>query len=670
MQPDQAWPRVFDSGQTLGGLLAVEGPAWLAGGRWFEAAAVGDGLAFTFAAGQLAGATHLSADLLLDGVHQAVFQLTLQEGPDGRQFHLHFGLLNQCQARLRLDLSALDQNRWMLPREGALLKPICAGDRVDLAAVDRMRLALLRKGPESVRWCQTPPQALREAPEPLDAPALPAGPLLDEFGQSTLHDWPGKTRDEAALVDRLRSQAERAGSQHWPEGFGRWGGWLERQFEATGFFRTHHDGQRWWLVDPDGHPFWSAGMDCVRSNIDANVRGLESALAWTPPTEGEFADAWLAGPADRKGLNFLAANFIRAFGAEWKAQWARLALAELRRVGVNTVANWSDWQVAREAGFPYVRPLTLRFACTPMIFRDFPDVFHQHFAADAADYARQLADTVDDPALIGYFLMNEPTWGFASEPVAQGMLFTTTGGPARQALAAFLRERYPAEADLQAAWGPDACFAALAEGPWRCDLTNQARADLEAFSTVLVERLYSGLIEACRQVDPHHLNLGARYYTLPPQWALGGMGGFDVFSINWYRDRADDVALAELSAAMGRPILIGEWHFGALDAGLPASGIGHVPTQADRGAAYRVYLEGAAASPWCVGAHWFTLYDQSALGRYDGENYNIGLLDVCHAPYEPLADAALASHARLYPVAAGTQKPFDQPPAYRPRLFL
>ena len=104
--------------------------------------------------------------------------------------------------------------------------------------------------------------------------------------------------------------------------------------------------------------------------------------------------------------------------------------------------------------------------------------------------------------------------------------------------------------------------------------------------------------------------------------------------------------------------------------GLPASGLGHVRDQQARGKAYRVYVEDAAAKPWCVGVHYFTLYDESAMGRHDGENYNIGFLDVCNRPYEPLAGAARASHERLYRVAAGELRPYDEAPEYLPKLFL
>jgi hypothetical protein len=178
------------------------------------------------------------------------------------------------------------------------------------------------------------------------------------------------------------------------------------------------------------------------------------------------------------------------------------------------------------------------------------------------------------------------------------------------------------------------------------------------------------LSAACRKADPNHINLGVRYYTVPPAWALAGMQHFDVFSMNCYKQRLPEAEMEQISTLLNLPIMIGEWHFGALDAGLAASGIGHVRDQAGRGNAYRIYLEDAAAKPWCVGVHYFILYDQSALGRFDGEAYNIGFLDVCNRPYEALCAAARASHERMYPVAAGLTAPFDEAPEYLPLLFL
>ena len=61
-----------------------------------------------------------------------------------------------------------------------------------------------------------------------------------------------------------------------------------------------------------------------------------------------------------------------------------------------------------------------------------------------------------------------------------------------------------------------------------------------------------------------------------------------------------------------------------------------------------------------MGAHWFTLYDESALGRYDGENNNIGFLDMCNRPYEEMSAAAIVSHERMYDVADGRAEPFHE----------
>src|SRR4029450_230298 len=117
-----------------------------------------------------------------------------------------------------------------------------------------------------------------------------------------------------------------------------------------------------------------------------------------------------------------------------------------------------------------------------------------------------------------------------------------------------------------------------------------ALSDLAEFSTLMVARLFKVLSDACRTVDPNHLNLGARHHTVPPQWALDGMTSFDVFSMNCYGERVPAQSLQQIHARLKKPTLIGEFHFGALDAGLPASGIGRVASQADRGKAFRVYL--------------------------------------------------------------------------------
>ncbi|MBI1387018.1 MAG: hypothetical protein GC154_01040 [bacterium] len=652
----------------IGGLKQVEGESLIEGGTWYEAETKGQGFEYRFEKGALKNASWLMADFLVSGLYLTVFELRLREGEDGPSFVLRYKGLNQAGARIRLPLESVNQNRWRLEREGAWLKPLCSGDRVDLEQVDRMRLTVAIKTDDPVRFIQTSFFAMNEEPPRLDKPALPKGVLLDEMGQSTIHQWPAKTKSVDELSQRLTDQLKRSSAAQWPDGFSAWGGWAanpSKPSHAPGFFRTHHDGKRWYLVDPDGFLFWSAGLDCVRASIGANCGGLEAALRWKPEPPGEYQKAFSAESAD-----YLSANFIRVFGADsWYDKWASITLSEMKAIGFNTVGNWSQWEIARKARFPYVIPMGSGWKRSRMVYRDFPDVYHSDFELDAADYAGQLDPLKDDPSMIGYFLMNEPTWGFSKEPPAVGMLFNTPECESRKELAKFLGERYADSSTLAKSWELDVDFNRIARGEWKTRLTETARKDLVDFSELMVERYFTMLSDHCRKVDPNHLNLGIRYAGVPPEWTLRGMRNFDVFSANSYTEKVPFDASKKISTMLNLPVMIGEWHFGALDVGLPASGIGRVATQKERGAAYRYYLEDAAANPYCVGVHWFTMYDQSAMGRFDGENYNIGFFDVCNRPYEELAAAARIAHERIYDLAAGTKKPFDEPPTYLTKIY-
>ena len=49
--------------------------------------------------------------------------------------------------------------------------------------------------------------------------------------------------------------------------------------------------------------------------------------------------------------------------------------------------------------------------------------------------------------------------------------------------------------------------------------------------------------------------------------------------------------------------------------------------------AYRYYVENTLAMPAMIGTHWFQWTDEANTGRGDGENYNIGFIDVTDRPY-------------------------------------
>jgi hypothetical protein len=181
-------PITLEPEAQLGALRADPGEAPIAGATWYTAEKVEDGLAYRFPVGALSDANYITADLLVDGNRLVVFLLELAEGASGPRFRLLFSALNECQARLRMPLEATKQNRWRYEREGAWLKPMCGGDVVDLGKVDRMSLTVLRKSDAPARFCLTPVTFTRAEPPLIREPRLPKGPLLDELGQSTLHE--------------------------------------------------------------------------------------------------------------------------------------------------------------------------------------------------------------------------------------------------------------------------------------------------------------------------------------------------------------------------------------------------------------------------------------------------------------------------------------------------
>jgi len=576
---------------------------------------------------------------------------------------LAFSIFPNFVVQVVLPLTALDLRTLFLPPTPGRMKSVSGGVPADPAKVTALRLTL----PRGV-VAQT---LLLGAPYLTDAPPahkLPAEPVVDALGQWLQKHWRGKTKSETELVARLRRDAaEPPAPLQGP--LSRYGGWAERQSDATGFFRTEQSGGRWWLVDPDGHPFFSVGPDCVSPRMPGPVGEHQGLFYWLPPRDGPFRAAWSDPERPDSSVCFSTANLLRAFGESWHTRWRDLVGAQLRAWGFNTVANWSEPGLGRRLGLPYVTELP-RFPTTQhTLFRGFPDVFSPAYEADAARCARALEPLAEDPLLIGYFLRNEPEWAFGVHNLAEYLLAHDGHLSSKAQLIHFLAERYGGDITcLSGAWAhPFASFEELKRPlASAARLSPAAAADLDAFNRVLIETYIRVPAEAARRVAPNHLNLGLRWAWVASDAFYAGSEHCDVFSINAYRLAPDAAHIAEVASKSGKPVMIGEFHAGALDAGLPSTGLRAVKNQRERGVFYRYYVEQAAAIPDLVGVHYFQWGDQPVLGRFDGENCQIGLVDICHQPYEAVVEAVTETHRRLYRVAAGLTAPFSTPPCEVP----
>ena len=184
----------------------------------------------------------------------------------------------------------------------------------------------------------------------------------------------------------------------------------------------------------------------------------------------------------------------------------------------------------------------------------------------------------------------------------------------------------------------------------------------KAFVYKAFERFVEVINAAVRKHDPNHLNLGLRFGGhAPPEEMLRASKSFDVYSMNSYRYSLDPDVMEQIYEVTDLPIIIGEFHFGVPGNGL-AAGLVQVSSQAERGVAYRYYVEQAAALPALIGTSWFQWVDQSVTGRMDGENYNIGLVDVTDRPYKEMVAALKATHLRLFDVHSGKVAPFSEEP--------
>ncbi|ONI48199.1 hypothetical protein AN643_02790 [Candidatus Epulonipiscioides saccharophilum] len=97
------------------------------------------------------------------------------------------------------------------------------------------------------------------------------------------------------------------------------------------------------------------------------------------------------------------------------------------------------------------------------------------------------------------------------------------------------------------------------------------------------------------------------------------------------------------------PMIIGEFCFSATDRGHFSPTTMAVSTQQDRADSYINYVESALKSGKFVGVHWFQYYDEPILGRsWDGENFNLGFVDVTDQPYMELVEASRYLYDTMY----------------------
>jgi hypothetical protein len=394
-----------------------------------------------------------------------------------------------------------------------------------------------------------------------------------------------------------------------------YGGWLGHQEKATGYFYPKKIGTRWWLIDPAGNYFIHMAVVAISAGNSKTVKE----------------------------------NFPKMFSS--KQNWADVTTTLLQDNGFNGAGAWSDTKDVRGAKKPVaytiIKNFAADFARTKGLSRasvghsgflhDSIPVFNPDFPAFCEAKARDLADTKNDPWLLGIFSDNE-----LLVPVLDNYLKFDMNDPVQApnyvAAKAWLKER---KGKTQVS---------------EKDITPQDRAEFMGYVFDTYFKIASGAI---RRADPNHMYIGSRFHSRekenPYVWKAAGKY-CEIISVNYYFAWSPDLGdMREWTEWSGKPVIITEWYAKGDDVGFPnTTGAGWlVKTQRDRGLFYQNYVLGCIEAGNCVGWHWFKYMDNDMNDpKADPSNRdaNKGIVRVNYSPYQEVLKLMKPLNREAYPL--------------------
>ena len=300
--------------------------------------------------------------------------------------------------------------------------------------------------------------------------------------------------------------------------------------------------------------------------------------------------------AAQSSMSFPTWNLREKFGkSDFKADYYDFVLRRLDSWGVNTVGNWSDGDLTKLGRKPYAITAVSRPEGLPYLSGGFYDTLDATFEGKMKA-AVSNAFAVADSALARA----------ASDPMCIGFFI-----------------------DNELSFPTDSAY---------------------------YEPYFRACKAALESAAPGKLYLGCRFKSLRNSDALWNAASkwCDVISVNSYVNSVAVFGEGNYAAPkFDRPILHSEFHFGTMHRGMFSAGLCPVGDQCARGRGFRRVVEGALRHPLFVGSHWFQYRDQPLVGRGDGENYQIGFVDVCDRPYPQLAEAARIIGESMYETRYG-----------------
>lgn len=498
-------------------------------------------------------------------------------------------------------------------------------------------------------------------------------PFIDRYGQFRYENWPGKIRSDSDLEKARKAEEKDLAVNPGPEEWSKFGGWKNGpKYEATGQFYVKKIAGKWWMIDPEGYLFWSHGVVRVTpSSAVTPLDGHKFYFSDLPKDESdpfykfyytydELLKPYYTARGIKETYDFSCANLYRKYGENYREIWYELAHKRLRSWGLNTIANSSDHALCLMDRTVYNERVDLGSSVEgypewPILegstgWWKFIDPFDDLFETCVRAHLEAEKRELDDPWCLGFFVDNEIKWG-KQEHLATLAFMASAAQASKKTLINFLIEKYHNIESLNKVWNSN-------YKDWRALLSNRqkppklAYADLCDFSLRIVEKYFSTVRRVFKQIAPNKLYMGCRFSgSSCPDFVVRIAGKYcDVMSYNRY---AFDQASFSLPLGIDLPMMIGEFHFGAMDRGLFHTGLLRVDSQKERGEMYEFYIRSCLENPCIIGTNWHQFSDQPTTGRFDGENFQVGFTDVCDTPYAETICALRRVGSSMYHIRYG-----------------
>lgn len=501
-------------------------------------------------------------------------------------------------------------------------------------------------------------------------------PFIDEYGQFKHRDWEDKIHSDADFQTQKEKEkqfnAKLAKIPHRSQ----YGGFKDDSLKAegTGRFRLDKIDGKWTFRDPDGYPFWSLGIDCVNAKDPSGSTAITGREHYFEKIDPKYISGGARLYDTKKGeyskpqqtMNFNRRNFDKKYGNMSEEEQVALIENRLRSWGFNSTGAWSNERQIQKANIPYcvtlgsARPVYLapenKNLKLDLFWTKFPDYLHPDFAKNTKANAAKKADLINSPYCIGAFIDNELPWQGKEGLIGRALLSCPADQPSKIVFRDILKKKYSDISALNSAWKADykdwEDFLARKDFDTTCDA---AQEDFKAIEKIITDAYFTACRDAVKSVNPDALYLGCRFgfSWLNKIVITAAFEKCDVVTYNIYNDTPNVLKTRLYEGIEDKPVMIGEFHFGAGDRGNFWASLCPKSSSKERTKSMKSYLKDAIKSPMIIGAHWFQYADQYTTGRFDGENGALGFVDICDTPKYDMAAAMNEMSRKMYRLRFG-----------------